>query len=88
MAPLLVHKTHDNARTVDDGQLLSDDEKLLIDVVGDALGETRVDMRAMIEAETAPLRERIAALDGKIETLLAVFGVHSSRAKSPKGVTG
>jgi hypothetical protein len=60
--------------------LLTSDE--IADAVAQALADVEADMRAEFEAALAPLRERLAAMEARIETLLALLGADPGRSKS------
>ena len=70
--------------------LVDDNARLMAEAVGDALGETRLkmraDARAMVEAEVSALREHLATLEGQLKTLMTLLGAERSadRRRLPK----
>jgi len=57
-----------------------------IDVMAEALSETRIDLRsefsAMVEKAQAPLREHIARLEGQLAMLLTLLGDKPARGRT------
>ena len=82
--PEIIHKTNENARVLlpDDG---NGDDPIIpptfteeqLDVLAQVLSQIRMEFQATIDdaiaAATAPLRDRIATLEGSINTLMAML---------------
>lgn len=49
-----------------------------MEVMADVLAQTRIDLQARIDDATAPLRERIAVLEGQLSMLTNLLGSSSS----------
>jgi hypothetical protein len=80
--PEIVHKTNMDARRVllsDDGDTNGDDDvpppltDEQMDIIAQVLAQMRMDFQAAIEDATAPLRERIATLEGQISILTSLL---------------
>jgi hypothetical protein len=84
-APQLVYKVTDNGSDYDNGgppSPLNNDD--LINGVAGAMAQMRESMMTEIDnTMLAPMRERIAAVEGKLDALLTMLGgADTSRAKS------
>ena len=84
VVPEVVYKTHDNAvvrqRTIsnaDDVPPFADDQ---IDVLAEVLVQLREELQTMVDAAVAPLREKIANLEGQISVLTALLGSDSGKS--------
>jgi hypothetical protein len=85
--PPIVHKTIDNAQYPDysdepppteDPPLGFTDEQM--DAMAQVIADTRMEFQGMIDQANAPLRERIAMLEGQVQTLLQVLGGDSNKS--------
>jgi hypothetical protein len=79
--PAIVHKTIlGKVQAVpfdDDAPPLTDDQ---IEILADVLAQIRIEFRDTIDDAIAPLRERIAVLEGQISILTSLLGSDSSRS--------
>jgi hypothetical protein len=80
--PEIVHKTTMDARVLpndDDGNGNGDDPipppltDEQMDIIAQVLAQMRMDFQAAIDDAIAPLRDRIATLEGSINTLMAML---------------
>lgn len=80
----VIYKVTDNGSggSAEPAAPLTNDE--IADGVAQALVDTERDMRAEFETALAPLRERMAAMEARIETLLTLLGADPSRSKSAR----
>ena len=51
-----------------------------IDIIATVIAELRQDMQAMVDAALAPLRERIASIEGQLTVLMTLLGADASRS--------
>ena len=56
----------------------------LLDGIAQALAEQRQELAAMIDQAIAPLRERIAVLEGQLSTLVTLIGGSNGNARSKR----
>ncbi len=56
----------------------------LIDAIAQALAEQRVEIAGQIDQMLAPLRERVASLEGQVQTLLSVIGGGNGGTRSKR----
>jgi hypothetical protein len=82
----IVHKTIDNARQYDmpedmpvyDAALPFSEEQM--DAMAQVIADLRTDIQGMIDQANAPLRERIAMLEGQVNTLLQMLGGDTNKS--------
>ena len=84
----VIFKVRDNAATVPGGMngasgdvsstaIFSDDQ---LDVIAQAMADQKNDIAVMVDNMLAPLRDRILALEARVETVLALLGAGKSIA--------
>jgi hypothetical protein len=55
----------------------------LLNAIGDAMGAMKLDILDQVNAALAPLRDRIAVLEGQVSTLTALLSNGSTKLLSP-----
>ena len=82
--PEIVYKTIENARPSDNSTTNADDIPPFaddqIDVLAEVLVQLREELQTMVDAAIAPLREKIANLEGQISVLTALLGSDSGKS--------
>jgi hypothetical protein len=83
--PVIIHKTNAQARVMAPPPLNNDDEPPSfnddqVEQLASVLAEFRSDLLQAVDAALAPLQERIAVVEGKLEMLTTLLGSGNSKS--------
>jgi hypothetical protein len=90
--PAIVHKTNYDAMVMrqnfaDNPSPSGFNDNELLDGLADALAQNNIDMQGRIDEAVAPLRERIAVLEGQLSMLMAMLGDNSKTIEASESET-